>query len=225
MTREQQGDVAGGASCFASLRALGDVPEHLLDSWDYVRAARGPTTKLFAYGHATLAHALAQAELSGLVLELGVRFGASLRFIAEHAAQTVHGLDSFQGLPEPWGPHPAGLYSTKGEIPELPPQVELHVGAFALTLPELLGRERGLVRFVNVDCDLCSSTEVALRHLGSRIAPGSVLAFDEYLANPGWREGEFKAFQQAAAQLGWRYEYLAFSLFSKQAAIRIKSVG
>jgi tetratricopeptide (TPR) repeat protein len=225
VTRAQQGDGSGAASCFASLRALDPVPEHLLDSWDYVRAARGPRTRLFAYGHATLAHALAEAALPGLVLELGVRFGASLRFIAQHAGQPVHGFDSFRGLPEAWGPHPVGMYSTDGELPELPPHVELHVGDFAHTLPAFLGREPGPLRFANVDCDLCSSTRTALQQLASRITRGSVLVFDEYLANPGWREGEFAAFQQAVAERGWRYEYLAFSLFSKQAAVRITSVA
>jgi len=204
---------------------LGDVPEHLLESWDYVRRARGPATKLFAYGHATLCHALEQAELRGLVLELGVRFGASLRFIAGRAAQPVHGFDSFQGLPEPWGPNPRGLYSTHGEIPELPPTVELHVGDFSRTIPELLHREPGPLRFANVDCDLYSSTKIALQHLCGRIVPGSVLVFDEYLANPGWRDGEFAAFQQAAVEHGWRYRYLAFSLFAKQAAVQITSVA
>jgi hypothetical protein len=180
---------------------------------------------MFAHGHATLAHALAEARVPGLVLELGVRFGASIRFIARRAAQTVHGLDSFQGLPEAWGPLPAGTYSTHGEIPTVPSNVRLHVGDFAQTLPELLRRELGRVRLVNVDCDLYSSTKMALGLLGSRIVPGSVLVFDEYFANPGWRSGEFAAFAEARAERGWQVEYLALSLFSKQAAVRITKLG
>ena len=45
--------------------------------------------------------------------------------------------------------------------------------------------------------------------------------FDEYLMNQGWREDEFKAFQEAVERHAWNYEYLAFNLFSKQAVVRI----
>src|SRR5690606_2685135 len=49
----------------------------------------------------TLAFALSQARPDGLVLELGVRRGTSLRFLATLAPE-VHGFDSFEGLPLPW---------------------------------------------------------------------------------------------------------------------------
>lgn len=49
--------------------------------------------------------------------------------------------------------------------------------------------------------------------------------FDEYLINDWWREDEYKAFQEAVAQRGWRYEYLAFSLFTGQAVVQILGEG
>ena len=221
VVRHELGDSAGAESCFAAVAARPDAPRHMLESWAYARSARTPRTRLFAHGQPTLAYALAQAEVPGLVLELGVRFGTSIRFIAKRAGQTVHGLDSFQGLPEAWGPLPAGTYSTRGELPVVPPNVELHVGDFSRTLPDLLGRERGPLRFANVDCDLYRSALVALELLAERIVPGTVLCFDEYFAYPGWRDGEFAAFRQAADEHGWQHEYLALSLFSKQAVVRI----
>jgi hypothetical protein len=60
-----------------------------------------------------------------------------------------------------------------------------------------------------------------LEALGDRVVAGTVLVFDEYIGNEHWREDEFRAFQEAAARRGWRYEYLCYSLYTKQAAVRI----
>ena len=60
-----------------------------------------------------------------------------------------------------------------------------------------------------------------LDHLAARIAPGSVILFDEYLCTSRWREDEHKAFQEAVARHGWRYRYRAFNLFAKQAVVVI----
>jgi hypothetical protein len=75
---------------------------------------------------------------------------------------------------------------------------------------------------MNVDCDLYSSTVTVFDLLAERIVPGTVILFDEYIGNPTWRQDEFKAFQEAVRANGWHYEYLAFSLFSKQAAVIIR---
>ncbi|HEU4709088.1 MAG TPA: hypothetical protein VFS17_07225, partial [Methylophilaceae bacterium] len=66
-----------------------------------------------------------------------------------------------------------------------------------------------------------SSTKTVLDALAPRIIPGSILVFDEYIGNEHWREDEYKAFQEAVKAYGWRYEYLSFSLFTKQVAVRI----
>ena len=50
-----------------------------------------------------------------------------------------------------------------------------------------------------------------------------MIAFDEYLAHPHWREDEFRAFQEAVGQYGWAYRYLGFSLLSQQALVRINA--
>ena len=36
-----------------------------------------------------------------------------------------------------------------------------------------------------------------------------------------WREDEFRAFQECAQRYAWRYEYLAFSLCTRQAVVRV----
>ena len=74
---------------------------------------------------------------------------------------------------------------------------------------------------MNVDCDIYSSTKTIFEFLGDRIVPGTIIVFDEYLINPTWRDDEYKAFQEAVECHSWKYEYLAFNLFSKQAVVKI----
>jgi len=221
----EQGNVGRAQSLLAELERAVDGPAHLLESFAYAEHVRSSCTRLFARAPCTLGYAIDQAQVDGLVLELGVRFGKSLRFIAARCAGLVHGFDSFQGLPETWGPLPAGSYSTHDKVPAMPANVRLHVGWFHETLPTFVADSAGPIRLANIDCDLGSSTAIALEHLGGHVVAGSVLVFDEYFANPGWRDGEFSAFQAEATRRGWRYEYLAMSLFSKQAAVRITAVG
>ncbi len=38
---------------------------------------------------------------------------------------------------------------------------------------------------------------------------------------PGWREDEFRCFQEEVQAHGWSYDYIAFNLMTKQAVIRI----
>src|SRR5690606_1350909 len=103
--------------------------------------------------------------------------------IAALANQQVHGFDSFEGLPEVWHHEPRGSYTTKGVIPTMPENVELHVGWFEDTLPEFLAGNDQPVRFINIDCDIYSSTKTVLDSLASRIVHGSVIVFDEYIGN------------------------------------------
>ena len=114
-----------------------------------------------------------------------------------------------------------GKYSTKGHIPDLPSNAQLHVGWFNETLPGFLKTHEGQVRFMNVDCDCYSSTRDLLNLLSPRIGPGTILIFDEYTNYLNWQQHEFKAFAEAAAENEWSFEYVGISLQSKQAIIRI----
>lgn len=221
VTLELAGDGRAAAQQLDVLRRAG-VFGGAIESWRYVKEKRSPATRLFVSTRRALLFALEEAKLEGLSLELGVRYGISTRWIAEaEPARALHGFDSFQGLPEQWHIQPAGAYSTHGELPEVPPNVELHVGLFQDTLPAFAREHEGPIRFMNVDCDLYASTKIALDLLAGRIVPGTILVFDEYLVNDRWREDEYKAFQEAVADRGLRYEYLAFSLFTGQAVVKI----
>src|SRR5690606_27174435 len=122
----------------------------------------------------TFNHAMQQANNTGLVLEFGVRFGNSIRMLARLSQQSVHGFDSFEGLPDVWHHEPKGSYTTKGVMPDVPENVTLHKGWFDQTLPEFLKQHTEAVRFINIDCDIYSSTRTVLDLLAPRIRPGSV---------------------------------------------------
>lgn len=216
-----QGEASAAAATFARVSEGAPHLRFLLDSWEYAIGHAGPDTRFFAENTATLRFALSQARITGMVLEFGVSHGYSTRCIAEQAAQNVHAFDSFEGLPEAWGNNAPGTYGTGGTPPSLPANVRIHQGWFDDTLGPFAANHPGPVRFMNVDCDLYSSTRTVFERLGDRVVSGTVIVFDEYLGNAQWREHEFKAFQEFVASSGLAYEYLAFNPFTKQAVVRI----
>ena len=113
---------------------------------------------------ALLEYALAQSAVEGLVLEFGVYTGASLKWIADRCPRTVHGFDSFEGLPEVWTHvQKKGRFSLQGELPDVgAANVVLHKGWFADTLPAFLAASPGPVRFAHIDCYLYSSSKTVL---------------------------------------------------------------
>lgn len=215
------GDAAAADAAFTAFDSQCPDQDFLTDSWSYVREHRTPETRIFADSYRTLRFALDAASVSGMVAEFGVSQGHSLRVLARHAGQTVHGFDSFLGLPEAWGSNPAGTYSTGGHLPAMPGNAQLHRGWFADTLPDFADSHEGPLRLANIDCDLYSATVTVFAHLGTRMVSGTVLVFDEYICNAQWREDEFRAFQEFMAARPGGYTYLAFNPFTKQAVVRL----
>lgn len=223
---EHGGDAAAAAAEFERLAQGSARDRARLDAWQTLKSACPELPPVTGSMLQTFRLALAAAPQQGMVLEFGVRFGNTIRQIAGLVGpqQPVHGFDSFEGLPEVWHHEPKGSYTTQGEIPEVPAHVTLHVGWFDDTLPKFLEAHAGPVRLVNVDCDIYSSTKTVLDNLAPRMVAGSVLVFDEYIGNAHWREDEYKAFQEAVARYGWTYEYLCFSVYTKQVAVRLTGV-
>lgn len=194
-----------------------------LDAYAYMKSTNATLPPLVGTPIQSFRTGFKAATAKGLVLEFGVRFGASIRQIAALAnGQAVHGFDSFEGLPEPWHDEPRGSYSTRGVLPAVPPNVFLHAGWFEHTLPAFLAAHQAPARFVNIDCDIYSATSTVLEALAGRIVPGTVLVFDEYFGHEHWRDDEFRAFQEAVARYRWNYEYVCISFSSGQAVVRIK---
>jgi hypothetical protein len=169
--------------------------------------------------------ALKLAPAEGLVAEFGVWRGTTINMIAEQVGDrtTVHGFDSFEGLPEDWhGPYRKGLFHMKGTLPQVRPNVRLYPGWFETTVPRFAAEHPGTpVAFLHVDCDLYSSTKTIFDHLGERLRPGSVIVFDEYFNYPGWREHEYRAFQELVATRRLRYRYVAYNTCDWNAAVQI----
>ena len=171
-----------------------------------------------------LVHAVRQSCVKGLYLEFGVAGGATLRTIAFEAQGTAYGFDSFRGLPEDWRPgFSQGTFAQK--IPSLPRNVELIVGLFEETLPRFAVQHEGPISFMHIDCDLYSSTKVIFDHLGDRVVPGTIIAFDEYFNYTGWQHHEYKAFQEFVQWSGVRYSYVSLVPSRHQVCIRIEAVG
>ena len=167
--------------------------------------------------------ALSRMPDSGMIIEAGVAHGDSINYIAKQTQRTIHGFDSFEGLPEDWpGRHePKGHYSTHGRLPKVPQNVKLHKGLFELTLSPFLEQEEGPIALLHVDCDLYSATKTVLGSLAHRLQNGSVIIFDEYFNFIGWQEHEFRAFREFIAETNFEYRYIAWSY--QQAVVIIES--
>jgi tetratricopeptide (TPR) repeat protein len=221
MLLEYSGDAAGAEAHLREVEHGSALDRARLDAWQYLKSAGPAIPKMVGSYLEAFRLGVHAARASGLVLEFGVRFGTTIRQIAGLVEQQIHGFDSFEGLPEAWHHEQKGSYTTKGVMPRVPDNVLLHKGWFEDTLPEFVKTHKEPVRFMNIDCDLYSATKTILDALAAQIVPGTVIVFDEYIGNEHWRKDEYKAFQEAVGTYDWRYEYLAFSLFTKQVVVRI----
>lgn len=120
-------------------------------------------------------------------LEFGVYKGDSLNYIASkfhNPDARLYGFDSFEGLPEAWGPMPAGNFA----LDELPVPHDRRrstfvKGYFQNTVPQFLAANRpsGTV-LVHFDADLYSSTLFLLTTLWHHITEYYFM-FDEFVAD------------------------------------------
>ena len=199
------------------------IPEAraIIESYRYMHED-GKSAKGLSRHRDILKLAMDAAPSDGLVLEFGVFFGHSIRYLAGLTEGHVHGFDSFEGIPENWFQgEEAGSYTTDGKLPPVPDNVTLHVGWFNDTLPTFKTSNEGPIRLANIDCDIYVSTKCIFDELESQMVAGTILVFDEYLCYPGWQDHEYKAFQEFIQRTGWQYEYLAYSLFSRQTVVRL----
>ncbi|HWX85652.1 MAG TPA: class I SAM-dependent methyltransferase [Xanthobacteraceae bacterium] len=170
-------------------------------------------------------YSLQAVGIEGHYLEFGVFTGGTIRYMARRIGRrTIHGFDSFEGLPEAWSGFNLGgkAFDRKGRLPRVPDNVVLHRGYFDASLPKWLDEHPGSIAFMHLDCDLYSSTKTILKLTAPRLVPGTVILFDEYFNFPNWEQHEFKAFQEFVAEHRVKYTYLAFA--RQQAAVRIDSI-
>jgi hypothetical protein len=183
-------------------------------SVDYILGERRfDNAQIAANKHEALSAALRAVTIEGLVAEFGVFQGNSLTQIARFFDdRTVHGFDSFVGLPESWSgtSKSAGDFDIGGTPPELPvSNVEFHVGFFDKTVPQFATSQQGPFAFVHMDADLYSSTKTIFDTLFAWFVPGTVIVFDEYFGYHGWENHEHKAFMEFLEKSGFSYEGLS----------------
>ena len=165
-----------------------------------------------------------RAPKEGLILEFGVATGNTTNIIANTAKpRTVHGFDSFEGLPEDWSGHveTRGAFSRNGALPKVLENVRLYKGWFSESLPEFLKNNTGLVAFLHIDCDLYSSTRDVLQLLKDRLQTGTIIEFDEYFNYPNWQQHEYKAWQEFVTENNIQYRYIAMTAHDGKVAVEI----
>ena len=178
-----------------------------------------------------LRYAIRHVTLQGLWLEFGVGNGASLKVIAEQTRAQLYGFDSFEGLPEDWvrgeGRPTLPRGSFRGSPKVVPAHVTLVPGLFVDTLPHFLEKNSEVVAFMHVDCDIYTSTQAVLSSLRHKLAPGTVIVFDELFNYPNFADHEMRALLEAAAEQGLEYEYLGYvdKCFPASSAASLKVTG
>lgn len=166
------------------------------------------------YGLFDIATKSAPAE--GLFLEFGVFNGKSINYVARRVDRQLFGFDSFEGLAEDWSGTGLlkGAFDVGGKLPRVEPNVSLIKGWFSETVPGFLEAHSQPIAFAHMDADTYESTRDVLAMLRPRLQVGTILQFDEYLGYPGWRVGEFKAWQEFCADHGITYRYLGVGWMS-----------
>ncbi|TQV84847.1 class I SAM-dependent methyltransferase [Aliikangiella coralliicola] len=219
---DTQGNEEDANALFAEIETTEEDLSHYLDAWQYIRENSTSNTRYMTYSFEVLDFAVSQISIEGLHLEFGVRFATSTNHIGKSIPGKLYGFDSFEGLPEHWNETAGkGDYSTHGVLPPVRENIELIDGWFDQTLPKFVESHSEPVAFINVDCDLYSSTKTIFDLLGKQIVSGTILVFDEYISTSTWREDEHKAFMELVEEHQLKFEYLAFSPSSRQAVVRI----
>jgi len=152
--------------------------------------------------------------------EFGVWNGVSFQYLI-NTFKRGFGFDTFSGLPEAWHNESTGTYSSFGSIPKIKGG-EFIVGKFEDTLPGFFSKERPMASLINFDADLYSSTLCALNYSNKVIDEKTILIFDELIMNKNWEQDEFKALNDFCDNLGFDYDVLAISFFTKQVAVKLK---
>ena len=119
-------------------------------------------------------------------IEFGVAGGHSFKWWLEqnkNADSNFYGFDTFDGLPEDWGPFKKGSFTNNNAVPEInDARGKFYTGLFQQTVPtfvkELDNSKRNVLM---MDADLYSATLYALTSLAPYLKKGDIIFFDEFV--------------------------------------------
>lgn len=164
--------------------------------------------------------------VDGLILEMGVFNGDTLRVIKEVFDEKVYGFDSWEGLPEDEADVPRIGSFMKGcfkvqKIPEEDEKTVLVGGWFKDTLPIFARSHPQPIKFLHVDSDNYNSAKDIFNNLGHLIVPGTVILFDEFKVYEGWRLREYRAFKEFIKSTPFSYKYIVRCGNNERVALQI----
>ena len=144
----------------------------------------------------------------GYWFEFGVHTGSTINTLSSFCDK-IYGFDSFKGLPETWNEKYLKGAFKLDKHPKVEDNVELVVGWFDETLPKFIEENNiDKVNFINIDCDLYSSTKTIFKNLGKYIKPGTYIYFDEFLVKTNPVENEAKAFAEFLDEYNLDYDIM-----------------
>ncbi len=151
--------------------AINDFPS----KWDYHK--RYPLYK------AVLEKEVGNAAIN--YLEFGVASGASFKWFLEqnkNSESKFYGFDTFDGLPEDYGPYKRGAFSTGNKFPEInDARGNFYKGLFQQTLPSFLKNFNNSKRTIlMMDADLHSATLYVLSTMAGFLKKGDLIFFDQF---------------------------------------------
>ncbi|HEX8279538.1 MAG TPA: TylF/MycF/NovP-related O-methyltransferase [Segetibacter sp.] len=136
-------------------------------------------------------------DLTGPInyLEFGVAGGESFNWFMtknSHFDSRFYGFDTFDGLPEDWGPFKKGAFSNNNTLPGIKDsRGKFFKGLFQQTVPLFLAElDNNRRNVLMMDADLWSATLFALTSLAPFLKNGDIIFFDEFVVPTH----EFKAF-------------------------------
>ena len=142
--------------------------------------------------------------------EFGVCGGLSFKWWLEHNSNTdskFYGFDTFEGLPEAFGPFGKGSMAVALESLDInDPRASFYKGLFQDTLiPFLEQYKSDRKKLIHLDADLFSATLFSLSQLYRFLNDGDILLFDEF-AVP-------------------KHEFMAFKIFTESFYVNYEVIG
>jgi hypothetical protein len=128
-------------------------------------------------------------------LEFGVASGESFKWFLQqnkNPGSSFYGFDTFDGLPEDWGPYKKGAFSTQNTLPEINDhRGKFYKGLFQQTLPQFLKNFDNSKRTIlMMDADLYSATLYVLATIAPFLKKDDLIFFDQFAVPTH----EFKAY-------------------------------